>query len=56
MFMAVFFRRQQPVPCFTIQHIVRLAAGGTGQRKRTEMRAFFTQQQLWACAQQHAAV
>jgi hypothetical protein len=54
MFVAVFFRRQQPVPA-SIQHIVRLATGGTGQRQRAEMRAFFTQQ-LWAGAQQHAAV
>ena len=41
---------------WTVGNLVRLAAGGAGQRQRAEVRSFFTQQQLRAGAQQHAAV
>ena len=56
MLVAIFAGGQQPVACFPVQHIVRLATGGAGQRQRAEVLSFFTQQQLRAGAQQHAAV
>ncbi|MNL45345.1 hypothetical protein D3C87_1679840 [compost metagenome] len=55
-FVAVFFRGQQFVSGFAIQHIVRLTTRRAGQRQRAEMCPLFAQQQLRARPQQHTAV